>query len=248
MHFDDDHLVLFYYGEAENSPEIDLHLGRCGECRKRFESLKTSLAKIDSWQAPARGVEYGEQVWRRLAQQDASIGRRRSRFSWFSFRKMVIVGAASAMLVAAFLAGRLTKEPADTGIAALPRAVQERLLAASLADHLDDSARTLIELSNADGPSRLIEERSRAENLLAANRLYRQSAQDHGQRGLASVLDDLERVLLTIARGPEQPTETQLDQLRSRMEDQALLFKIRTLELRLRDLENRPMRQPNGRT
>ena len=45
-------------------------------------------------------------------------------------------------------------------------------------------------------------EQSRAEQLVAANRLYRQTAASTGDAAIASVLDDLERVLVDIAASP----------------------------------------------
>src|SRR5439155_17748131 len=61
----------------------------------------------------------------------------------------------------------------------------------------------LVELSNAEplGPAQkrvdISAEQHRAEDLLEENRLYRQTALKEGDANLASVLDDLERVLLT---------------------------------------------------
>jgi len=49
-------------------------------------------------------------------------------------------------------------------------------------------------------------EQRRAEDLLQENRLYRQTALQEGDTGLASVLDELERVLLDVAHSPEQVT------------------------------------------
>ncbi len=114
--------------------------------------------------------------------------------------------------------------------------------AASLGDHLEQSERALLELTNAEVNAEGIElDLQRAESLLKANRLYRQTAEGQGNRALASVLDDLERVLLDVANGPEKLSAAQAEALRTRVEDQELLFKVKIIELRLRDFSNRPV-------
>ena len=48
------------------------------------------------------------------------------------------------------------------------------------------------------------DERARAEQLVAANRLYRQTAVSTGDTGIADLLDELERLLVDLAASPEQ--------------------------------------------
>ena len=75
-HFTEEELVWFFYGEAENAAEIDLHLQLCRRCRAEFEALKTDMGTIASWTVPDRGPEYGQEVWRALVQKDASVASR----------------------------------------------------------------------------------------------------------------------------------------------------------------------------
>ena len=101
----------------------------------------------------------------------------------------------------------------------------------------------LIELSNAPVHQAMYiaPERSMAENLVESNRLYRQTALATGNGNLASVLDDLERVLLDVAHSPDELTPAQLHDIRERIEQQSLLFKLRILGTKLKAQEGAPL-------
>ena len=78
----------------------------------------------------------------------------------------------------------------------------------AVGDHLERSQMVLVELVNADTKSAvdISAEREMAESLLQENRLYRQTAQVSGKTRMATVLEDLERVLMEIAHSPERAT------------------------------------------
>jgi hypothetical protein len=54
---------------------------------------------------------------------------------------------------------------------------------------------------------------------------------------VASVLDDLDRVLLDIAHSPSKISPTELEKLRHRLEAEGILFKIRVLGSNVRNQE-----------
>jgi hypothetical protein len=149
--------------------------------------------------------------------------------------------AAGVVLLvgAAFLAGRLMPRPVPVSTAAAKTAeqVREGVLLVDLGEHLDRSQRMLVELASGDdstGPLDMSLEQSRAEQLVAANRLYRQTAASTGDAGIASVLDDLERVLVDIAASPKTMTQEELDAVRRRIESKELLFKVRVMASQVR--------------
>jgi len=110
----------------------------------------------------------------------------------------------------------------------------------AVGDHLERSQMVLAELDNApDGKGKLdiSGERRMAEDLLDDNRLYRQTARSTGDNSMASVLDDLERVLLEIAHSPSEISIEQLNDLREQIESRGLLFKVRVLGSEARDWE-----------
>jgi hypothetical protein len=78
--------------------------------------------------------------------------------------------------------------------------------------------------------------------LLEENRMYRQTALQEGDAGLASVLDELERVLLDVAHSPEEVTPAQLEAIQKKIEARGILFKVRVVnkELQQRQEATKP--------
>ena len=120
--------------------------------------------------------------------------------------------------------------------------VRERVLILAVGDHLGRSEMVLMELENAQSAQsgqhfvNISATQRRAESLLDENRLYRQTALREGDRGMASTLDELERVLLDIANSPDTVTPAQFESLRKRIEDRGILFKVRVVN---QDLQER---------
>jgi hypothetical protein len=112
----------------------------------------------------------------------------------------------------------------------------------------------LMELSNAEPPGAngkkvdISAEQHRAEDLLEENRLYRQTALQEGDAKLASVLDDLERVLLDVAHSPDDVTPAQLEAIRQRIESQGILFKVRVVGKELQQRQESPTPAPAENT
>jgi hypothetical protein len=109
--------------------------------------------------------------------------------------------------------------------------LRERVLLSDLSEHLDRSQLMLVDLVSAES-ERDVDvpvERMRAEELLSANRLYRQTAIDTGNPALAQVLDDLEQVLVDIATSPDRVSAEDFQAVRQRIDDQGLLLKMRVL-------------------
>ena len=85
--------------------------------------------------------------------------------------------------------------------------VRERILLVDLGDHLDRSQRVLVELVSAEGAAAdFAGERNRAEQLVSANRLYRETAAATGDASVVDLLDQLERVLVEVAASPSNPS------------------------------------------
>jgi hypothetical protein len=98
----------------------------------------------------------------------------------------------------------------------------------------------LVELINA-GPGAALDvpaAQESAEALVAANRLYRASAVQAGDAGVASVLEELERVLVEIAHEPPGASARQIERIRKRIEERGILFKVRVIESQVRERGN----------
>src|SRR6185295_11502885 len=61
-----DELVLYPCGESADPAALEAHVAACPECKAAFESLRTAMGTVAMDEAPARGADYGAQVWQRL--------------------------------------------------------------------------------------------------------------------------------------------------------------------------------------
>ncbi len=84
-----------------------------------------------------------------------------------------------------------------------------------------------------------------ARDLVPTNRLIRQTANDAGEKAVADVLEDLERVLVEIANSPSRISSAEFDQIRQRVEAQGLVFKIRVLDSQVHQRELPAAAKPN---
>ena len=244
-HIEEDQLVLFYYGESAEAAAVENHLSGCESCRSQFRALQLVLNTVDSASVPERPADYGQAIWKRIEPRLAIRRRTPIRLWW------IWAPAMAVLLLAAFLAGSLWQRAGGPPVAKNQsnEKIRERILLLAVGDHLERSQMVLAELDNApDGKLDISDERRMAEDLLDDNRLYRQTARTTGDNSMASVLDDLERVLLEIAHSPSEISTAQLNDLREQIESRGLLFKVRVLGSEARDsethsLEAKPARQ-----
>lgn len=154
--------------------------------------------------------------------------------------------ATAALVVLAFMTGRVVnqreqqiasqQETARIERISTDEAVRERVLLIAVGDHLERSQMVLVELAHANtrGALDISAERQLADDLVASNRLYRQTAQQMGQENVAGLLDELERVLVEVARGPSTVSMQQLADIQQRIESQGILFKVKVIGSEIR--------------
>jgi hypothetical protein len=235
-HLEDEQLILHYYGEAGAGENVDVHLAGCDHCREQYQNLLRVLNSVDAVPVPARGPEYGAQVWQRVAPRI-----RQSKWRFFSIpQQWLTVAAMAVLLMGAFLAGRHSSPSKPVVSIAGAGQVRDRILMVAVGDHLERSQMVLVEIANSTGAANIAPERAMAENLVEANRIYRQTAADTGEPAVAGFLDDLERVLLDIAHSPDEISGQQLEALRHSIEAQGLLFKVRVVGTQLRERSEQP--------
>lgn len=215
-HLEEETLILHHYRESDDPASVELHLRDCEQCREELDAIGHDLQDVGSIPAPERSADYGAEVWRAVAPR---LVRRRSRRTW-------LLAAAAILLAGTFLTGRLsTRRGAD-----VPQVeVRERILLVALGAHLDRSEVLLLEVVNTNN-GEVGQEAAR--ELLRESRLYRQTAYRVGDVATSDVLDELERLLLDVAHGT-----TPNDALKSRIEEQDVLFKIRVLQTSVRARE-----------
>jgi len=240
-HLTEEELIAYREGVANERAGIAGHLAACEECRAELERIEAVLAALDTLPVPDPGDDYGRRVWQQLAPR---LPEKRKPWwqPWFEPKRLGALGALAAMLVIAFLAGRITKDrPSKPDVVANREQIRERVLVVAVGEHLGRSEMMLVELSNAaprDPAQKQVNisaEQRRAEDLLDENRLYRQTAVQEGDTALASVLDELERVLLDVAHTPEEVTPAQLEKIRQKIESQGILFKVRVVGRELQE-------------
>ena len=168
----------------------------------------------------------------------------RTHRSWTRFAWAM---ATAALVVLAFVTGRFAHEreqqtaSRQTAAASRPAStdqttVRERVLLIAVGDHLERSQMVLVELAHAEtrGELDISAERQLADDLVASNRLYRQTAHQMGQQNVAGLLDELERVLVEVAHGPSTVSMRQLADIQQRIESQGILFKVKVIGSEIR--------------
>ena len=246
LHLTDDDLVLHYYGEMERADEAraESHLEACHDCRQNYARLQRVMAFVDSAPAVDAPDGFERTAWARLEPALRSDRRDWWRSIFLSPAYLACAAGIVVLVGAAFMAGRMLPKPAPAGtpaataLAKTADQVRERILLVDLGEHLDRSQMVLVELVSAEddkGNVDISSERARAEQLLAANRLYRQTAVTTGDTAMASFLDDLERVLVDVAASPSTVSQEELDSVRRRIESKELLFKVRVVSSEVRE-------------
>jgi hypothetical protein len=246
-HLKEEELIAYREGVAEQRAAISEHLAGCEECRSELERIEAVLVALDTLPVPDAGGDYGRRVWQQIAPRLAEKPGRWWQV-WMEPRRLAAAGAVVALIVAAFVAGRFSKHGNAPDNVANQEQVRERVLVVAVGEHLGHSERMLVELSNAapNNPKQkevnISAEQRRAEDLLEENRMYRQTALQEGDAGLASVLDELERVLLDVAHSPEEVTPAQLEAIQKKVEARGILFKVRVVnkELQQRQEATKP--------
>ena len=247
-HLTQEQIVLHCYGDAENAQELNSHLEVCGDCREEFEKAKALLAEIPATEVPEPPEYLEQKIWFNLQDKltDEPVSRR-----WFFPTKWALAGAMAVLVIAAFLAGRFWPRPHE--VQKPPELAQSnprRVVLVAVGNHLERSQMLLIELMNGESkdPTELSSQQELARDLLDDNRLYRQSAQKAGDPEVARLLDELERVLVEIADAPPDLSARNVQEIRSRVQSQDLLFKIHVLGAKISRSEAAPnTASPNQR-
>lgn len=253
-HLTDDDMVLHFYGEtaADATAVAAAHLEACEACRGSYRRLQQVLAAVAAVPPPLLPDGFERTVWARL---EPALPARRSWRSWLVWGPANLAWATAVVLLvaAAFFAGRLTTPPAvaPTPQTASADDIRERILLADLGEHLERSQTMLIELVSAEDLTGrdavdISVERDRAEELVSANRLYRQTATASGDANVTQLLDELERLLVELAASPGQLAPEELERVQQQIAAKDLLFKVRVVSSAIRARQQQQI-QTRGR-
>lgn len=265
-HLSQEELILHYYREPDAGSE---HLGDCAECRDELARLARVLDQVNAIEVPEPEEDYEARVWNRLSWRLRGEKRKsRNVTRWLAAAAMIVVAFLTGLLLnrkdaqPAQVAdtGTATQQhpaatPVKTTVAAGAQTAasnahpgagtqqqRDRILLVVVGDHFDESERMLVELTNLtpDGDTDIGNEQKRAEELLASNRLYRRTATDRGEDNVATLLDELEPVLMQIAHSPSQVSADELRRMQKRVEAKGLVFKLRVVRAGVRSEANLP--------
>jgi hypothetical protein len=251
-HPTEEDLILLSYGELDEpaARRVEAHLDECDACRAEWTALGHTLRLVDIAKAPAPLDGFEAVMWARVSQ---SLPRQ----AGWSSRLLVPAGAlAAAILLLVTFARR--PEPdvpqpvggvtAGTESAEARDRTQRRVLFTALDEHLAQAEMLLIELQNAPVNSELEFqfERETADDLVASGRLYRATARETGDGEFVLVLDDIERLLVEVARSPERIEGGELETLRGWIGEEDLLFKVRAAASEVRARQQNLMTVSEG--
>jgi hypothetical protein len=241
----DEVLILHYYGEAPEAEAVERRLAEDPAERARFEALSRLLDAVPTPEDPELPPEYGAQVWASVAplvaqQRSAPARQRTPRLGWRWLltpqwgARWAMGAAALALVTVAFLAGRsMPREAAESWTFSAES--RDRVLLSAVSSHLERTEMLLLELTNnrRHHAVDLTVERSLAGELSSEGRLYREAARAAGEADLASLLDEIERLMIDLSHGPDTLSPQALDQLQARLAARDLLFRLRVVEARL---------------
>jgi hypothetical protein len=242
-HLSEEQIILHYYGDADETAEVEPHLAACPDCRAEFARVQSTLRQIEPLEVPEPAAGFEEKTWLNLRDRLPEKGGFLQRLLRRSPQKWAFAGVMALLLAAAFLAGRFWPRP-GTQIAQQPpsQVNPQRIVLVAVGDHLERSQMLLVEIMNADmkGPINFSSEQAEARELLDNNHLYRVSSQQTGDPQVAHLLDQLGRVLAEIANGPAEVSPSDLEQVRHTIQSEGLLFKVRVVGSQVNSRVRRP--------
>jgi hypothetical protein len=240
-HLSEEQIVLHYYGDAEEVPEIERHLNTCPDCRAEFARVQSTLQQIGPLEVPEPPTSFEEKTWLNLRDRLPEKGGFLRRI-FGAQAKWALAGAMVVLVAAAFLAGRFWPRPPQQIVQQPAQVNPQRIVLVAVGDHLERSQMLLVEIMNADtkGPINFSSEQAEARELLDSNHLYRVSAQQAGDPQVARLLDQLGRVLAEIANGPAEVSPGDLQQVRHTIQSEGLLFKVRVVGSEVNSRARRP--------
>src|SRR5258708_35857652 len=113
-HRTEEELIGYRDGEAKERVGIAAHLKECAECRAELARIEAVFGALDAMPIPDPGEDYEERVWQRIAPR---LGEKKVRWweSLFVPQRLAALGGVVALVILAFVAGRLTRRPVPLG-------------------------------------------------------------------------------------------------------------------------------------
>lgn len=233
-HLTEERLVMHYFGDDPAPEQAARHIAECAACRAEYESIKQTMLVVDALEVPVRDERYAAEVWSSV-RKSLNLRPKSRWVGWFAWPRLAIIAATACLIVVAFVAGRRFPDREQPQVAAqFDEQMRNRLLIVTLGDHLEQSQRMLTEVSNSD-VTELPIERESAQQLVAANRLYRQTVSEAGDQAMTAMLEMLELYLVEASHArPED-----LKELQKRMTEEDILFQLRVVNSQIKQKQRK---------
>jgi hypothetical protein len=205
------------------------HLEHCSLCRTELEAYRATLASLAAWQIPERPAGYGRAVWDRLAPR---MPARRSGLRFWPWPALAAASAVAAVLLAAvFLSRPKPVQPAVETSVAAPAPAAQRLLNAALQEHAERTRTLLSEIEQrkpdrAGGRMMNPEQRSDLADLIAENRIYRQTAEQENNNRAALLLSETESVLVDLEHASRHASARDMKAVQERIAETKLASRL----------------------
>jgi hypothetical protein len=229
---------LYFYGELgpDDHAAFERHLPDCRACREALDELseiRSALAPIPAlaqrsdfeWTAFMRRLDA------RIYEQPQATGRRPAVTAVLALAASLVIGIGAGVLWQRGRSRQVIPGSTGAGVPAAPgqsAAQQARWTRDAALQHLDRSKIVLLGLANKDAGAVSADdwayERSLAASLLPDTRLLRLSALEAGDAELASLLNDLE-VLMLQASFSAEPDRATLSRLQRYINHRDLLVR-----------------------
>jgi len=229
-HLGDDEIISLLH--AKPSSDAEQHLSSCPRCRTELDTYRRTLEALQHWTAPECEVGYEARLWARI-----SGALPRTKRTFWTRVAVPAFGIAAAVVAIALVTLAIRNTPSEQQQSydpVPPKAsdASHRILDVAVKDHFERTSRLLSELEKSTPPERahLIDisgEQDAASDLLAENRLYRQTAEQQGDRPTADLLENVEQLLVELDHSPSEMPAPQLENLQQRLSDTDVLFKLK---------------------
>jgi hypothetical protein len=229
---------LYFYGELgpDDHATFERHLADCRSCQEVLDELtqiRNALAPIPGFaqRSPFEWAAFMRRLDARIYEQPQGTGRRRSMTAGLAIAASLVIGIGAGVLWQRERSRPSIPGSTASGLPAAPghsAAQQARWTRDAALQHLDRSKIVLLGLANKDAGAVSADdwayERSLAASLLPDTRLLRLGALEAGDAELASLLNDLE-VLMLQASFSAEPDRATLSRLQRYISHRDLLVR-----------------------
>jgi len=256
--FDDETLLFYFYGDlsSEDRLKVEKALKGSQELNSHYQMLTSFLDEKVDYEIPSPGDSFEQNIMAAIHRESEQVEKEKSRAiqsnneetTYLNFwRRLTPVFAGSltlALVVSVFLFGRWSVGPEEVKLVAetnrpnnegayFSEASTARLLNTRLVEHLEAGDRlfTLVSNGNGDLQEQIKARQQMIEELVVFNRIYRRLADQKGDKQLAELLSQMERVLIELENGAFDSSGSgdyqTMNSIKQRVENSDLLFKLK---------------------